>query len=663
MKLLFVLWLFLTWAAPVAAQAVPDRVIVDAREALKKRDKARLSALRQAAAGHALAQWVDYWELSNRLAEAQQAELDAFYARWSGTYVEDRLRNDWLLELGRRRDFANFTKDFPAYRMGDDREVSCYHLLVRHQAGENVADSARGAWHAQRDAGDGCALLATTLYQAGQLKAADVWLEARLSVEANRPRAARTAAALIGPAAVQTVADLFDQPARVLERFEAGPLAGEKAELALLALLRAAANDPEYAAGQLSSGLARRLPAEHAAYAWASTAKHAAMKQSPEAAGHVAQAFRALGRQEPVWSDEMLAWAVRAVLRSAPPVGVAGDRWALVQRSIAAMSSTEQRDPAWMYWRARAALARAKPGPAGEGERQTARVLLEALADQMGFYGQLAAEDLGRAPALPERAAPLTEAERSATRGLPGFVRALQLIALGLRNEGVREWNYTLRGMGDRELLASAQLACEREVWDRCINTSERSRLEIDVAQRFPTPMRDEVLAKAKDAGVDPAYVFGLIRQESRFVPDLRSHAGASGLMQLMPATARWTAKRVGLPFSAEQINDRDLNLRLGAAYLRHVLDDFQGSQALAAAAYNAGPGRPRKWREGQALEPAAWAESIPFNETRDYVKKVLSNASYYAMILGTAPTSLKARLGGPIGPANVSRDGATATP
>ena len=154
---------------------------------------------------------------------------------------------------------------------------------------------------------------------------------------------------------------------------------------------------------------------------------------------------------------------------------------------------------------------------------------------------------------MPARPQPLTEAERDAARSHPGLTRALQLIALGLRSEGVREWNFSLRGMNDRALLAAAERACEREVWDRCINTSDRTRHEIDLDQRFPMPFREDVVASARDIGVDPAYVYGLIRQESRFVMDARSHVGASGLMQLMPSTARWTARKIGLPYSAGQ--------------------------------------------------------------------------------------------------------------
>jgi soluble lytic murein transglycosylase len=136
---------------------------------------------------------------------------------------------------------------------------------------------------------------------------------------------------------------------------------------------------------------------------------------------------------------------------------------------------------------------------------------------------------------------------------------------------------------------------------------------------------------------------------------DARSGAGASGLMQIMPATARWTAKKTGIPFRTEMLTDRDVNLQLGTSYLKLVLDDFGGSQALAAAAYNAGPSRPRRWRDGPPIEVAAWAENIPFPETRDYVKKVLANATWYAALIGGERPSLKTRLGRLIGPRDAS--------
>jgi soluble lytic murein transglycosylase len=645
-----------TGTPPAIAQGV-DAVVVDAREALRRHDQARLVADRALVAGHPLAMWVEYWELSNRLSDAQQPELDAFWARWPDTYVQDRLRNDWLLELGHRRDWANFAAEQPRFRMNDDREVACYALVVDQLAGKDVRDPALAAWLAQRDTDEGCAFMAATLVDAGSWDATPLWRKARAAVESGRPRAARQAVALVTPSVLAAFDELVDSPARYLTKnAAAGGRAG--AELATLALMRMASNDPDAAASLLASRWEKALPVDLAAWAWSTVARQTALRLQPEAADRYLRAEKFATRAETDLglAEETLAWRARAALRADD----GRPRWQEVMRAIEGMSVSEQRDPAWVYWKARALQAVARDSEDGESMRTMARELLGGLANQMGFYGTLAAEDLAQGVKLPARPAPMTAAELELPRASPGLARALQLIALGLRNEGVREWNWTLRGMDDRQLLAAAQLACEREVWDRCINTSERTKAEVDIDQRYPTPFRDEVSARAREIGLDPAYVYGLIRQESRFVMDARSGAGASGLMQLMPATARWTAKKLGLAYNPGAITDRDVNLRLGTAYLKLVLEDFGGSQALAAAAYNAGPNRPRAWRQGPALEAAIWAETIPFPETRDYVKKVLANATVYATLLGSTQVALKPRLGriiGPDDPATASAD------
>ncbi|MFT3666809.1 transglycosylase SLT domain-containing protein [Piscinibacter sp.] len=643
--------LVLAFTLPLSASAAPgDGAIVEAREALRKKDRQALVVARAAAlaAGHPLAQWADYFELNNRLPEAQQAELDAFYARWPGSYVEDRLRNDWLLELGKRRDWANFAVEYPRFRMNDDREVRCYALLLDHQAGKDVKDEALAAWLAQRDADDGCALLATALFDAKKIGSAELWRKARFAIDANRPRAARQAVALLGTDTAARLGELLDNPARFLARSGAAT-PRPAAELATLALMRLAANDPDAAALQLDERWDKALPPDLSAWAWAALAKQSAMKQLPAAAEQFQRAAlrSSRGGGEPDWPDDTLAWKARAALR-----GDAGrGRWQQLVQAVNAMTPEQQRDPAWVYWKARALQAMAPASQDEAGLRAMAQELLSGIAGRLHFYGLLAAEDLGQPLALPPKPLPPTPEENEAARANPGLTRALQLIELGLRNEGVREWNFSLRGMNDRALLAAAQRACDAQVWDRCINTSDRTREEIDIDQRFPLPFRREVIAQAREIGLDPAYVYGLIRQESRFIMDARSQVGASGLMQLMPSTARWTARKIGLDYTHDMITDREVNLRLGTSYLKLVLDDFGGSQALAAAAYNAGPNRPRRWRDGAPLEAAAWAENIPFTETRDYVKKVLHNATVYAALTGAAAPSLKARLGAKIGP------------
>jgi len=643
------------------SSAQSNSSILEARDALRRKDRSALVIARASALAsqHPLAQWADYFELSNRLSEAQQSELDVFYARWPKTYVEDRLRNDWLLELGRRRDWRNFAVDYPRFRMNDDREVSCYSAMLDHAAGKDVRDAARSLWFAQKEADDGCALMAGALMDAKVFSAADAWRKARLAVEAGRPRSARQAVALIDAPAASGLQELYEIPSRFLLR-TASAANRAQSEMATLALIRLAAVDLDGAVAALKERWERALPTDLAAWAWASAGKQAAQKLSPEAVDFYqrADALAAKNSGAPAstsdWPDDTNAWKLRAALRANNGVG----RWPQVVQAANAMSAAEQADPAWTYWKARGlqamstALSRSTPDAAEAANwLEQSRSLMSGLTGQFNFYGKLAAEHLGQRLVLPPKPAPFTAEERANAVRHPGLSRALQLISIGLRSEGVREWNFSLRGMSDRELLASAQMACDREVWDRCINTSDRTKVEVDMEQRFPTPFRKEVTARAREIGLDPAYVYGLIRQESRFIMDARSSVGASGLMQIMPATARWTAKRIGLDYTPELIADRDTNIKLGTSYLKLALDDFGGSQAMAAAAYNAGPSRPRRWREGPVLEVAAWAENIPFTETRDYVKKVLSNATYYAAMLSGEAPNLKSRLGRPIGP------------
>jgi len=663
------LWLgaALAWpGGPTHAQAKPqDTTVVDAREAARKRDRAGLAAARAAmqAGQHPLTPWVEYWDLSNRLTAVQADEVEAFYSRWSGSYVEDRLRNDWLQELGRRRDWAGLARDYPRFRMNDDREVTCWWLFTEHLAGRDVTEAARQAWWAQRDNDDGCNLLATAMVDGKRFSNEDVYRKARLAIEAQRPGVAKSALGLLGNVAGRDAVEAIDNPAHYLKRPLSSPSRAAQ-ELRLLAVMRLATTDVDAAAAQMAPNN-QLLHAPVAAWGWAFLGRQAAFKLSADASDHYRRALVLLTERDPRslvrqgdelrsagWSDETLAWGVRATLRNLPPV----QRWPQVLQLVEAMSADQQRDPAWAYWRARALAATARDGAEGDGQRADAQRQLAVLAGALSFYAKLAAEDLGSPAPLPAAPLPLTPAERQAAASHPGLHRALLLVQLNLRDEARREWNFSLRGMADRELLAAARLACDRADWQLCINTAERTRAEFDTSLRYPMPFADDITDAARAAGLDPALVFGLIRQETRFMPQLKSVVGAAGLMQVMPATARYVAKKIGLPWTDPAlITDPLTNLKLGTAYLKMVLDDLGGSQPMATAAYNAGPGRPRRWREGPTLETAIWAENIPFNETRDYVKKVMSNAAVYAALLDRrqpAPAALlRPRLGPSIGP------------
>ena len=665
--------LTLVAALPAAAQTTPsaltsggDNLILEMNKAFKRGDKTRLSQLLPQARGHALEPWAAYWELRNRLGEVSAQEVQDFLGRYAGSYQEDRLRNDWLLLLGQRRDWTAFSAEYPQYRMGDDKDVRCYALLVEHLKNPvldaRLSDEVRKHWQSQQNAEDGCIAAAERLVGAKNLTPQDVWHKARLATEANRPRAAAAAVQIIAPDAVGMLTELNASAIRFLAGKQLA-LRKERKEIITLALIKLATSDFEAAALQMESKWAVQLTAEERNWVWGVIGKQAATRLGTLTAGDALQYFARVSKDTDL-SDEMLAWKTRAALRAGSQ-----PNWKLVLGAVNAMSEDARNDPTWTYWKARALLATAAPaGPAAATApggtlttalappRAEALALLQSIASVRGFYEQLALEDLGQKITVPAKPAPPSAEEKETARLNPGLNRAAYAIAIGLRSEGVREWNYSTNlhqrgGMSDRELLAAAQFACDRQIWDRCINTSERTKIETDLGQRFPMPFREAVVRRSQSINLDPAYVYGLIRQESRFIMDARSGVGASGLMQVMPATARWTAKKIGLEsFTADQINDRDTNLTIGTAYLKLALDDLGGSMAMAAAAYNAGPGRPRNWRNGPVLDAAIWAENIPFNETRDYVKKVLANTTSYAAILTGQPQSLKARLGS-VGP------------
>jgi soluble lytic murein transglycosylase len=204
-----------------------------------------------------------------------------------------------------------------------------------------------------------------------------------------------------------------------------------------------------------------------------------------------------------------------------------------------------------------------------------------------------------------------------------------------------------VRNFDDRELLTAAEVARRNGMYDRAIGAANLTVATHDFGLRYLAPYRDALKPHIKEHGLDEAWVYGLMRQESRFASVAKSHVGAAGLMQIMPSTATWIARKLGLKNYRRSLLDQvDVNLKLGTYYMKTVLSWFDDSPVLASAAYNAGPSRARRWRGELPMEGAIYAESIPFDETRDYVKKVMSNTMYYADQFGAPQKSLKQRMG-----------------
>lgn len=601
-----------------------DDIFLALRNAALHDDAGKASEYASRLPHYAIPSYVDYYRLRPRIKNAPKTEIREFLARYDGSAIADRLRNDWLLDLGYKRDWATFDEQYPLFALNDDTQVKCYALMSRALKGQIVADEARALLMSPKDYGDGCQSLITTLVQAKQFSVDDVWAQIRLAAEANWSGVARRIGTSIDVPEKQLVRAI-DHPLGVLLK---GPGKGRTAhEIYIVALGRAAKISYEQAALALKRSEKSFTPREEA-LAWAQIALQASLKLEPQSLSE----YWSKAKDAPL-SNEGYQWKARMALRA--------EDWKLLQSVIEAMPATLRNEPVWTYWKGRALEA--------ENKNEEARKLFQSIADETHFYGQLATEALGKKIAIPPGAQPVTPAEIAPMAANEGFRRALKFFELNLRFEGIREWNWELRTLNERQHLAAAEFARQSKVLDRMVSTSDRTKTEYDFTQRFPSPHRDYVYNITTALDLDMAWVYGLIRQESRFIKSAHSEAGASGLMQLMPATARYVAKKIGMDgFHRDQVNDVETNIQLGSNYLNMVLKDMDGSEAMATAAYNAGPKRPRAWRATltHPVEGAIFAETIPFTETRGYVKNVMSNATYYAALFDGKPQSLRARLG-----------------
>ena len=625
MNRLWVVGLVLAAVLAPAYGASGDDEFLAAREAFRTGNYARLTNHAAKLKGHLLEPYVNYWQLAMRLEQASPGDARAFLAANRDSPLSERLRTEWLKTLGRREQWDLFDAELPHFA-GDDIEITCYALQSRlrvHPA-ESLQE-ARPLWFVARDLPESCTPLFSALSQAGMLSNDALWMRVRLALEVGQVSLARRIAEWLPsgqapePAVLESVAT---NPAGYLDKqkFHLKSRAGR--ETVLFAVHRLARTSPSQAAQHMAK-LEPQLTGEERAYLWGMIGYLGAMRHEREALAWFARAGDL--------SDQQLAWKARAALRVR--------NWQEVLAAINTMTGRESSDPAWRYWKARAFKTL--------GREEESVELLKPLAGEFNFYGQLALEELGGKVVVPATLYKPGAEDLRAMGRHTGLRRALALYRLNLRAEANREWLWAIRDFDDKQLLAAAEIARRYEIYDRAIGTADRTVGLHDFSLRYLAPYRDVLKVQTEQLALDEAWVYGLIRQESRFISEAKSHAGASGLMQLMPGTARWVAKKMGLKdWRWAQVTDVDVNVSLGTYYLKHVLEVLDGFPVLASAAYNAGPGRARAWRPEAPLEGAIYAETIPFNETRDYVKKVMANAGYYSHTLSQQTQTLKQRLG-----------------
>ena len=617
----------LVFACGTASGASKDTAFQDARAAYKDGDLAGLDAQIALLGDHELAPYAHYWRIRLDVEQVPPKQVREFLESVEGTLIADRTRAAWMRELAKQQRWAEFLEEADQLSTWDT-ELSCFALQARValEGNEALAD-AREVWFTGKSQPESCLPLFDAMFEQGLLDAEAVWVRFRMALNAGNRHVAKSILKYVPKdqrVSSKTINWIHRRPQKYLQRSPLPLGTRVRTELALYAFYKTARTWPQVAARKLDE-VEDKLSESDRNYAWGQVAMAAAWRHHPDAHDW----FQKVETGE--LNDKQLEWRVRAALRS-------GD-WGDIPATVEAMSAAKQATQRWRYWKARALRI--------TGDQFEANTLLASLSNEYTFYGQLAAEGLGNSMSFVPQTYRPDARDVAIIAKAPGLKRALALYRNGMRYEGALEWAWEIKDYDDKQLLAAAALASRNEWYERAIYTADRTRVLHDFSLRYPTPYRDLMRVYTAELELEEAWVYGLIRQESRFVPTARSSAGAGGLMQIMPSTAKWIAKRMGLKnYRRDSVNRVETNISMGTYYLRQVMDTLDEHPVLASAGYNAGPRRAARWRDVRPLEGDIYTETIPFPETRGYVKKVMSNTMYYSRLFGNSPVSLRDWLG-----------------
>jgi len=604
-----------------------DQDFLDAQRAYQSKDLKKLEAIfiKNQNNKNVLNIYPEYWLLLLKLGSVDSSQVQNFINTYSDSRLADRVMTDWLKILGKKQDWNTFSEVIKNYK-GNDAGVSCYALQGRfYQNDPLVFKEAKDYWIESFDYPSNCEAVFDLMQNLKVLTEDDLWKRLRLTMDQQQINQAR----LVIKRLPNVSADLFeavlkDPQKYVLNRSASVFQTKFERELYLYALNRLLRIRPE-AAKQTWGQVSTKFADDEIAFMWRNLAVFAARNHDPLALS----IFSNIKNNE--MDKEAFAWKVRAAMWA--------QDWNLVSTTISQMSLDQQAEGVWRYWRARAYKA--------NNDIPKANQLLITLAKENGYYGLLAMDELGDVlQTMPSAYVP-NNVEIEQVQSHEGIQRAIELQRLGLKWESRAEWTWATKNYDDKQLLAAAEFALRQSWYDLAINTAERTKSIHNYALRFPAPYRETVTNFSQMQGVDEAWVYGLTRQESRFNQNAKSGVGAAGLMQVMPATATWIAKRIKLgDYRYEKIHQLETNVQLGTYYLRYTLDMMNGQIPLATAAYNAGPGRVKSWSVDKPLEGAIYVENIPLLETRAYVQKVMANTYFYSRLLGTKVQGIKQSLG-----------------
>lgn len=582
-----------------------------------------------------LGYYPEYWALNSNLAAQSSSQITSFAQRYPQSAMTEKLAADYVEEKVKQADFASAQPVLP-YVTNADQAESCAVAQVRAKSGDPLVFAEfKDVWLTTNSQPELCTGLGRMMLSSPLMTEQDrqqrVWGQLRAGQSGQALATAQTLGINLSLAQLNQIQAnplnyLWSAPkASSVDHayliFAMGRLADSDLNSALSAVQRAAQGTPV----QVQKALYRAV-----GYIGGTTV----MKNNfnREVLNYLDASYGL-----PFSSEEAEIYARQAIRFSA---------WESLIRAIDAMSVTQKQEDRWQYW-----LARASEQRGDASSKRAAQQIFKKLAEGDDYHNLLAKDQLGQKYSnLPNNVQPSNHDLQRLNQDIH-FSRAFALRRVDAPENYInREWNWAVRQAylkhDDGLLLAAAKRATDMGWYDRAIYAADRTENKHNYAYRYAMPHQNYVVSHSRNAGVDPAWAYGLMRQESRFVTNARSHVGAGGLMQIMPDTAKLIARQMGESYNPAALTDMNTNIRYGTFYLSMIQSQLSNSPVLATAGYNAGPNRARRWQpETQAIAADQYTESIPLTETRDYVKHVMTNATHYGVLLGQGAQSLEKRM------------------
>ncbi len=598
------------FSSPTQALTSEQKLYLSAVEAARNQRSGEARALQRRLGGYPLALYIDYYDLMAAPSFSRLAEASRFISQHRESYLANRLERRYLLLLASESRWSSFLSFYPREPASPD--LRCYYYLAKYATGERALafKAAESLWLEGRPQPGDCNSLFSAWKQAGHLSDEKVWRRGVLAFEAGSDSLVRYLATQFSREDWREfgkrMLSLYESPAQ-LTRVLAPSKDQRTRALARLALQRLASQDAATAL--------RLYPQAQQRYQ---------LTEADLKVVKMALARRLMLDRESQhrgWLDQSLSeHADLPLLELRVRLAIWESDWASVRRWIYRMpkAGRERDDVQWTYW-----LARAEEE---SGRRQHARALYQQASFERSYYGFLAAQRAGKRLPLNQARLNAKLEWPSASLRWPALARIRELLALRETDLARAEWLYLLEQVSTADKLQLGGLALQQGWHDLAVQASIAAKARNVLSLRFPTPWLSTFSEFAEARRLQSSLLYAVARQESALYPKAQSPVGASGLMQLMPQTASHTAKRIGFAYQGtRQLTDPEVNVRLGSAYLQELMELYGGNRVLSIAAYNAGPGRVRKWRRESGGKPMdVWIESIPYRETRNYVQNVL---------------------------------------